>query len=81
MANAKTFYPGATAGNPINNATDAVLATTATSATSATTAATATVGDSVDDQNQVANALVWTGTAAEYAALGSKDANTLYFAI
>ena len=33
----------------------------------------------VDDQNQTANALVWTGTAAQYAALGSKDANTLYF--
>jgi len=72
MADVKTFYPGATAGNPINNATDAVLATTAT---------TATVGDSIDDQNQTPNALVWTGTAAEYAALGSKDANTLYFAI
>jgi hypothetical protein len=81
MADVKTFYPGATAGNPINNATDAVLATTATSATSATTAATATVGDSIDDQNQTPNALVWTGTAAEYAALGSKDANTLYFVI
>ena len=78
MADVKTFYPGATAGNPINNATDAVLAT---SATSATTAATATVGDSVDDQNQVANALMWTGTAVQYAALGSKDANTLYFVI
>jgi len=81
MADVKTFYPGATAGNPINNATDAVLATSATSATSATTAATATVGDSIDDQNQTPNALVWTGTAAEYAALGSKDANTLYFVI
>jgi len=81
MADVKTFYPGATAGNPINNATDAVLATSATSATSATTAATATVGDSVDDQNQVANALMWTGTAVQYAALGSKDANTLYFVI
>ena len=33
---------------------------------------------SVDDQNQTPNALVWTGTAAQYAALGSKDANTLY---
>jgi hypothetical protein len=75
MPNVKDFYPGATAGNPINNATDAVLATSATSAT------TATVGNSVDDQNQTPNALVWTGTAAEYAALGSKDANTLYFVI
>jgi hypothetical protein len=75
MPDVKTFYPGATAGNPINNATDAVNSTTATSAT------TATVGDSVDDQNQTPNALVWTGTAAEYAALGSKDANTLYFVI
>jgi hypothetical protein len=69
MPDVKTFYPGATAGNPINNATDAALATTAT------------VGNSVDDQNQTPNALVWTGTAAEYAALGSKDANTLYFVI
>tara|TARA_B110000305_G_scaffold19369_1_gene17891 strand:+ start:7 stop:252 length:246 start_codon:yes stop_codon:yes gene_type:complete len=81
MPNVKDFYPGATAGNPINNATDAVLATTATTATSATSATTATVGNSVDDQNQTPNALVWTGTAAEYAALGSKDANTLYFVI
>ena len=75
MPDVKTFYPGATAGNPINNATDAVDATNATNAT------TATVGNSVDDQNQTPNALVWTGTAAEYAALGSKDANTLYFVI
>jgi hypothetical protein len=72
MPDVKTFYPGATAGNPINNSTDAVSATTAT---------TATVGNSVDDQNQTPNALVWTGTAAEYAALGAKDANTLYFVI
>ena len=69
MPNVKDFYPGATAGNTINNATDAALATTAT------------VGNSVDDQNQTPNALVWTGTAAEYAALGSKDADTLYFVI
>ena len=66
MPDLKTFYPGATASNPINNSTDS---------------ATATVGNSVDDQNQTPNALVWTGTAAEYAALGSKDANTLYFVI
>ena len=46
MPDVKTFYPGATAGNPINNSTDAVLATTAT------------VGNSVDDQNQTPNALV-----------------------
>ena len=69
MPNVKDFYPGATAGNTINNATDAALATIAT------------VGNSVDDQNQTPNALVWTGTAAEYAALGVKDANTLYFVI
>ena len=69
MPDVKTFYPGATAGNPINNATDAALATTAT------------VGNSVDDQNQTPNALVWTGTAAEYAAIVAKDANTLYFVI
>ena len=66
MPDVKTFYPGATAGNPINNSTDSV---------------TSTVGNSVDDQNQTPNALVWTGTAAEYAALGSKDVNTLYFVI
>ena len=75
MPNVKDFYPGATAGNPINNSTASVTATSATSAT------TATVGNSVDDQNQTPNALVWTGTAAEHAALGSKDANTLYFVI
>ena len=69
MPNVKDFYPGATAGNTINNATDAALATTAT------------VGNSVDDQNQTPNALVWTGTAAEYAVVSPKDANTLYFVI
>lgn len=69
MPDVKTFYPGATAGNPINNATDAVDATNATVATT------------VDDQNQTANSKIWTGTAAEYAALGAKDANTLYFVI
>jgi len=42
---------------------------------------TSAIGVSIDDQNQVSNALVWTGTAAEYAALGSKDTNTLYFVI
>ena len=67
MPDVKTFYPGATAGNPINNATDAVDATNATVATT------------VDDQNQTENSKIWTGTAAEYAALGSKDADTLYF--
>mgnify|MGYP003650208934 CR=1 FL=1 len=67
MPDVKTFYPGATAGNPINNATDAVDATNATVATT------------VDDQNQTANSKIWTGTTAEYAALGSKDADTLYF--
>jgi hypothetical protein len=69
MANAKTFYPGATATNTINNATDAALATTAT------------VGNSVDDQNQTPNALVWTGTAVQYSNIGTKDPNTLYFVI
>ncbi len=67
MPNVKDFYPGATAGNPINNANDAVDATNATVATT------------VDDQNAVPNAKVWTGTTAQYAALGSKDADTLYF--
>jgi hypothetical protein len=78
MANAKTFYPGATATNTINNATDAALATLATTATTATTA---TVGNSVDDQNQTPNALVWTGTAVQYGNIGTKDPNTLYFVI
>ena len=72
MPDLKTFYPGATASNPINNSTDSA---------NATLAATATVGNSVDDQNQTANALVWTGTAAEYAAVNPKDANTLYFVV
>lgn len=72
MPDVKTFYPGATAGNPINNATDAVDATNATTAVVATT---------IDDQNATPNSKVWTGTAAEYAALGSKDADTLYFVI
>ena len=72
MPDVKTFYPGASASNPINNSTDSVNSTTAT---------TATVGNSVDDQNQTPNALVWTGTAAEYAAVSPKDANTLYFVI
>ena len=67
MPDVKTFYPGATAGNTINNATDAVDAINATVATT------------VDDQNQTPNAKVWTGTTAQYAALGSKDADTLYF--
>jgi len=40
---------------------------------------TAQTAETVDDQNQTANAQVWTGTAAQYAAIGSKDANTLYF--
>ena len=62
MPDLKTFYPGATASNPINNST------------------TAAIGDSVDDQNQVADALVWTGTAVQYAAI-TPDANTLYFVI
>ena len=74
MPNVKDFYPGATAGNPINNATDALLATTATSATSAVVATT------VDDQNAVPNAKVWTGTAAQYAVI-TPDADTLYFVI
>lgn len=64
MPDIKTFYPGGSSTNPVNNSTASVSATTATN---------------IDDQNQTANALVWTGTAAQYAALGSKDANTLYF--
>ena len=66
MPDVKTFYPGATAGNPINNATDAVDATNATVATT------------VDDQNAVPNAKVWTGTTAQYTAI-TPDAYTLYF--
>ena len=75
MPNIKTFYPGATAGNPINNATDAVDATNATNAT------TAAVATTVDDQNATPNSKVWTGTASQYAAVSPKDADTLYFVI
>ena len=66
MPNISTFYPGASAANPINNAAESANATTATN---------------IDDQNSASNALIWTGTAAEYAALASKDADTLYFVI
>ena len=72
MANAKTFYPGATATNTINNATAAVNSDTAILATN------------IDDQNQTPNALVWTGTAAQYTVLvnaGTVNPNTLYFVI
>ena len=72
MPDISTFYPGASAANPINNATDAVNSTNATNATTAS---------NVDDQNSVDHALIWTGTAAEYAAIVTKDANTLYFVI
>ena len=64
MPDIKTFYPGGSSSNPVNNSTASASATTATN---------------IDDQNSSDNALVWTGTAAQYAALGSKDANTLYF--
>lgn len=67
MPDISTFYPGGSSSNPVNNSTAASSATTATTATN------------IDDQNSANNALVWTGTAAQYAALGSKDANTLYF--
>jgi len=69
MPDVKTFYPGATASNTINNSTDAAIAI---------------VGNTVDDQNQANNAKVWTGTAAQYQALvtaGTVDADTLYFTI
>ena len=69
MPDISTFYPGASAANPINNSTDSVNATNATTASN------------IDDQNSASNALVWTGTAAEYAAIVTKDANTLYFVI
>jgi len=69
MPDISTFYPGASAANPINNATDSVNATNATTASN------------VDDQNSVNDALIWTGTAAEYAAIVTKDADTLYFVI
>ena len=70
MPDISTFYPGGSSSNPVNNSTASASATTATTATTAT---------NIDDQNSSNNALVWTGTAAQYAALGSKDANTLYF--
>ena len=67
MPDISTFYPGGEASNPVNNSTASVSATTAT------------VGNSVDDQNSANNALVWTGTAAQYSAVNPKDADTLYF--
>ena len=67
MPNISTFYPGGSSSNPVNNSTASASSTTATTATN------------IDDQNSANNALVWTGTAAQYAAIGSKDANTLYF--
>tara|TARA_E500000081_G_scaffold20583_1_gene24006 strand:- start:2047 stop:2259 length:213 start_codon:yes stop_codon:yes gene_type:complete len=69
MPDVKTFYPGATASNTINNSTDAAIAV---------------VGNTVDDQNSANNAKVWTGTAAQYQALvtaGTVDADTLYFTV
>tara|TARA_B100001287_G_scaffold265286_1_gene258036 strand:- start:198 stop:410 length:213 start_codon:yes stop_codon:yes gene_type:complete len=68
MPDIKTFYPGATASNPINNSTDAVNSTTATTATN------------VDDQNSANNIKVWAGTKVQYNAVNPKDANTLYLA-
>ena len=65
MPDIKTFYPGATASNPINNSTDAANATTATN---------------VDDQNSANNIKVWAGTQVQYNAVNPKDANTLYLA-
>ena len=73
MANVKEYYPGATAGNPINNSTDSVNAAVANTAT------TATVGTTIDDQNSVNMLSVWTSDANAYAAVSPKDANTLYF--
>ena len=72
MPDISTFYPGGEASNPVNNSTDSVNATNAINATTAS---------NIDDQNSASNALVWTGTAAEYAAIVTKDANTLYFVI
>tara|TARA_E500000331_G_scaffold350618_1_gene395819 strand:+ start:4507 stop:4719 length:213 start_codon:yes stop_codon:yes gene_type:complete len=69
MPDVKSFYPGATASNTINNSTDAAIAV---------------VGNTVDDQNSANNAKVWTGTAAQYQALvtaGTVDADTLYFTV
>lgn len=43
--------------------------------------APARLANAVDDQNSTSDSLIWTGTAAQYAAIGSKDANTLYFVI
>jgi len=72
MPDISTFYPGADAANPINNSTDAVNATNATNAN---------VSDTIDDQNSANNTKVWTGTTAEYAAIVTKDTDTLYFVI
>ena len=52
MPDAKTFYPGSSASNPINNSTDSVNATTATTATN------------VDDTNAATNITLYSGTEA-----------------
>ncbi len=65
MPDIKTFYPGGSSTNPVNNSTASVSATTANKRRWY--------------KIQLIMSLVWTGTAAQYAALGSKDANTLYF--
>ena len=52
MADIKTFYPGATANNPINNATASVSSTTSTVATN------------VDDSNSASDISFYSGTEA-----------------
>lgn len=52
MADIKTFYPGATASNPINNATASVSSTTSTVATN------------VDDSNSASDISFYSGTEA-----------------
>ena len=61
------------------NVANSTFALTANLATTATLAATANVANEVDNQNSASNLKLWTGSQAQYDAIGSKDANTLYF--
>lgn len=61
------------------NVANSSFALLANNSTNATLAATANVANEVDNQNSASNLKFWTGSQAQYDAIGSKDANTLYF--
>lgn len=61
------------------NVANSSFALLSNNATNATLAATANVANEVDNQNSASNLKFWTGSQAQYDAIVSKDANTLYF--